>query len=229
MEARIFKSESSQGEEVVLRFDRPSQRVIGKGDFVYRENFSKAVRAGFMTNAEAQKLLVDRELWTEKEEEELKDVSAQILMLEGEIEDADRDKGTEIFGRLKRLRDKKSLISSVRSNILNNTAEQAASEMRTQFYASECVHDNKTGKRVFKNLEDFLSRLDEKIAIDSYRQALIVNWEYTFGISVEDNFGSTLPEDEWAAKMQEEEAKQQEEAPPQKKKRRGRKKKTQSS
>lgn len=224
MEARIFKSEDSSGQEVILRFVRPSQKVVSKGDFIYRENFSKAIRAGFMTNAEANKLLLDRGLWTEKEDEELVETRNKISALEGELVDASKKDGMDLFDEIKSLRLKQTTLQSIRSNILDNTAEQAASEMRTQFYASECVLFNGSGKRVFKDFDDFLSRLDEKLAIDSYRQALISNYEYMFGINVPENFESLLPEDKWLKSLDSDD---QEKEKPQRKKRA--RKKTKSS
>lgn len=224
MEARIFKSENSLGEEVVLRFERPSQKIVSRGDFIYRENFSKAIRAGFMTNAEALKLLQEREIWTEKEEKELAGIRLQVAVLEGKLESADKETGMDIFEKLKSIRYRLNTLNSVRSNILDNTAEQAASEMRTQFYASECVVHDSNGKKVFNDFDDFLGKLDEKIVVDCYRQALISNYEHMFGINVPESFESVLPEDKWLASLDE-----KEEKPAPQKKKRGRKKKTQSS
>ena len=203
-EARVFKTKDKEGKEVILKFVKPTQAVLSKGDFVYRENFSKAIRAGFMTNAEASKVLEDRGIWTTRHEEDSLALRNEISELEEKISTMDRVGGLELFKKIKDLRDKLDGLTSIRSSVMNNTAESAASEMRTQFYASECVLFNDGGKRVFKDFNDFLGRLDESLALDSYRQALIANYEQIFGIKLSQDLESTLPEDVWLKTLKEE-------------------------
>lgn len=197
METRVFKSADKSGTEVTLKFTKPNQTLISKGDFLYREYFSKAIRAGIMTNAEAHKLLKDREIWTEAQEKEVLDARLRISDLEEKIATATKETGIPIFEQLKDLRRTLDSVNSLRSGIVDNTAESVAAEMRTQFFASECVVYNDSGKRVFKDLTEFLQRADEKLALDSYRQALIANFEHILGVKMPLEMDSALPEDKW--------------------------------
>lgn len=194
---RIFKSKDKTDKEVVLKFTRPNQTLISKGDFIYREFFSKAVRTGIMTNAEANKILKERGIWGEEQEQELVKLRVSLGQLELELDGKAKEDGLELYKKIKGLREETDSLQSIRSSVADNTAESVASEMRTQFFASECVVYNDSGKKVFKDLTEFLQRLDEPLALDSYRQALISNFEHMLGIKMPAELDSTLPEDKW--------------------------------
>lgn len=203
---RIFKSKDKTDKELVLKFTRPNQTLISKGDFIYREFFSKAVRSGIMTNAEANKILKERGIWGDEQEQELVRLRVQLGQLELELNDKVKEDGLELYKQIKRLREQTEDLQGVKSGISDNTAESVASEMRTQFFASECVVYNDSGKRVFKDLTEFLQRLDEPLALDSYRQALISNFEHMLGIKMPAELDSTLPEDKWLKAQAEKES-----------------------
>lgn len=229
-EDRVFTSKDGEGNEVSVKFNSLNQVVLSRGDFIYREYFSKALRAGVMTNAEALKILRDREIWGESQEKEIVDFQVKLYELEASLKDQKKRDASSLslYDEIKRVRKDLQQASSVRSNVLDNTAESMAAEMRTQFFASECSVYNNTGKRVFSSLKDFLSRLDEDVATDSYKQALITNYEKALGITLPEDLSSTaLPEDEWLNDIRaSEEAKAEKSTKKPAKKRRTRKKKT---
>lgn len=195
---KVFLTIDKNDNEIELKFVKPTQRILTKGDFVYREYFGKSVRAGLLTNAEAKKLLKDREVWGESREQELIDIQDKIMDLEKEIKEiGKKDRGLKLYGDLKNLRTEIVELSDIRKSVMENSAESVAAEMRTQFYAAECVVYNKSGRKVFKGLEDFISRLDEQLTLDSYRQALIANYETIFGLDLSEVNEEKLAEDEW--------------------------------
>jgi len=243
-EDRIFTSKDVDGGEVELKYIKPSQRIISKGDFVYREHFGKSVRAGLLTNAEASKLIKDRNVWGEQREEEAIQLQVQINDLEDNLREIGPSaEGLPLYRDLKALRLEIKELTNIRRSIMENTAESVAAEIRTQFYASECVVYNKNGKRVFKSLEDFFSKLGDDITLDCYRQALITSYEAAFGIDFSKASADTRDtEDRWFDELSAEVAKEDEdeeeekttiaeqeevvEDPKPKPKRRARKKKT---
>ena len=230
MANKIFKSKDKDGNEVELRFNDLNQVVLTKGDFVYREYFSKAIRAGVMTQAEATKILKDRNIWSDNDEDELINYKVKISQLQSKLNEMNKRDADSLalYDQIKSLRTKVADLGAIRSDIIDNTAESMATEMRTQFFASECAVYNNSGKRVFQNLEDFRARLDEDIATDSYRESLILNYERALGISIPDNTEDmALPEDKWLEEVRDKEEKEIEKVeatPP--KKTRTRKKKT---
>lgn len=199
-EDRVFTSKDGEGNEVELKFNDLNQVVLSRGDFIYREYFSKAIRAGVMTNAEALKILKEREIWGESQEKEVVDLQVRLYELENKLKELKMRDATSLslYDEIKQVRKDLQQANNVRSNVLDNTSESMAAEMRTQFFASECSVYNSTGKKVFSDLKDFLARLDEQIATDSYRQALIINYEKALGITLPKDLSETsLPEDEW--------------------------------
>ena len=70
MKTKEFESTNKSGDKIAVVFKRPTQAVLSRGDFVYRAEFSKAIRAGIMTSAEANKLLKERGIWDEEREDE---------------------------------------------------------------------------------------------------------------------------------------------------------------
>jgi len=205
-EDKIFTSKDGEGNEFEIKFCGLNQVILSRGDFIYREYFSKAMRAGVMTNAEALKILKDRDVWGEEQEKEVVQLQIKLIELENKLSEQKKKNASSlsIYNEIKQVRRDLEGANDVRSNVLNNTAESMAAEMRTQFFASECVVYNNTGERVFSTLKDFLARLDEKITTDCYRQALIMNYERALGITLPDNLAETvLPEDEWLKGLEE--------------------------
>lgn len=196
MKVKNFESAVEDGKAVSLLFKKPNQGILSRGDFVYRTEFSKAIRAGIMTTAEANKLLSERGIWSEERDIQESELRVKISDLETKIADASDEEALKIYSELKALRVKLTELTQMYNSITENTAESVASESRTQFFASECSVYKDSGKRVFASFDDFKSRLDEQITSDCYRNALISNWEDVLGISI-DELTSNLPEDEW--------------------------------
>ena len=199
-EDRVFTSKDKDENEVEVKFNDLNQVVLSRGDFIYREYFSKAIRSGVMTNAEALKILKDREIWGDAQEKEIVDLQVKLFELENKLKEQKKRDATSLtlYDEIKEVRKNLQQTNNVRSNVLDNTAESMAAEMRTQFFASECSVYNNTGRKVFSDLKDFLARLDEAVATDCYRQALIINYEKALGITLPKDLSETsLPEDEW--------------------------------
>lgn len=199
MSNRIFTSKDVNGNEVVLRFNKPSQKVLSDGDFVYRQHFSKALRNGILTNAEAFKIMKTNGIWTDEHEKEVEDLRGKIKELETSFENPglSNDEGLKLVDQIKELRLKLNELNSQYTSITDNTAENIANEYRLQFFAANCVVYNDNGRKVFKDLEDFISRGLEKITSDSYREALIANFEQIIGVSLSSDLNSELAENKW--------------------------------
>lgn len=204
MKVKEFVSTDKDGNEVEVSFVRPKQSVLSRGDFIYRSEFSNAIRAGIMTSAEASKLLRDRGIWDDEKEALEIDIRREISSLELQLKDLGFEEGQPVYQELKKKRDELNSLTKVFSSVSDNTAESVASEVRTQFFASECSVYKNSGKKVFKSFDDFKSRLDERIAADCYRNAMISSWEDALGISI-DELSDSLAEDEWLMSFKEDE------------------------
>ncbi len=170
----------------------------------------------------------DRDVWGEEQEKEVVQLQVKLFELENKLKEQTKRDATSLglYDDIKRVRRDLQEANNVRTNVLDNTSESMAAEMRTQFFASECAVYNNTGQKVFSNLKDFLARLDEQITTDSYRQALITNYEKALGITLPKDLSETsLPEDEWLNDLRASEEEAEKPAKKPAKKRRTRKKK----
>lgn len=205
MKERQFKSATADGKVVEVIFKKPSQQVLTKGDFVYRTEFSNAARVGVMSNAEANKLLKDRGIWDEDKDEEERQLRTQIAILEKELAQiTDKDLGLLHIEKLRRARIDLKDLTSLYSGFLDNTAESIAADARNQFFASECSVYKTSGKKIFASLDDFRKRMDEKLAVDCYKEVLIANWEQVLGIDMPSDFSPELAEDKWLRSIESE-------------------------
>jgi len=201
---REFSSMDKDGNKIDLVFKRPSQSQIMRGDFIFRKYFSEAIREGLLTNAEASKLLKDRNIWTHELDEQELSLRKQISELETLFRDNsfNFDDGTINRIKLKSLRDDLDSLTSIYSTINNNTAESVASEVRIQFYAAECSYFKDGMRKVFKDIEDFRKKFDDILSLDCYRQAVIVNYELALGRDLPEGLNKEYPEDLWLDSMQ---------------------------
>lgn len=209
--ARVFNSKDKNGKELALKFVRPNQSTISQGDLKYRENYSKAFRAGVLVNAEVMKMLRERGLWDESKDAEVDTLRAEIAQLEDKL-DSDlslsNEDGEKLVLRIKELRLELARLNSVYTTVVDNTCESIGNEARSQSFAANCVVDAKSGVRVFKNLDDYLSRLDEQVALDSYREAVIAGLEEQLNVELPSDLTSHYSENKWLAnrKQKKEEA-----------------------
>ena len=223
---RVFKSVDSDGNDIVLEFRRPSQQTHKKAELVYRQKFSEALRGGIVLQAEVAKLLKERGLWTEEDEATEHEMRVELKALEESLKDdgVSNDDGLKIVEQIKALRLKIREHTAIFTSVADATCESVANEERNMFYASECIYNKQSGAKVYKNLEDFQSRLDEQFTVDSYREATIAALELVVGQELPSDLTTQYAENIWVAERgldeDKEEESEEDAAPAQKKKRR---------
>lgn len=201
MQDRVFTTKNKDGEDIVLRFKRPSQTILAKADLVRRTAFSRAFRQDIITNAEVEKLLRDRGLWDDNEREKVQVLRDKISQLEVKLdEDLTPEQGQLVCAELDKLRLEVMSANSMYQNISDNTCETIALEERNQYLCSECVVDDKTNLRVYKDIEDFKSRMDEQMTSDVFGETVIATLEMTIGRSLPSNLSDEYAENKWRAK-----------------------------
>lgn len=196
---RIFNTLNNDNEELVYEFRRPSQNVVSKGELVRRTKFSEALRAGVVINAEVIKILKERGLWGDEQEEVSSSLRDKIDELEKKLRDPglSNDDGILIVTQIKTKRLELENHQSTFTTVVDATCESIASEERNMFYAAECIYNKTTGQKVYKDLEDFKSRLDERSTLDSYREASIASLEVLIGQDLPSDLSSRNAENQW--------------------------------
>lgn len=198
MKDRHFESADADGKVVKLVFKRPNQNQITQGDFVYRKFFSEAIRAGLMANAEATKVLKDRGIWTDDMDKQERSMRQEINRLEASFanNEFDRAAGLLQVDELKLTRRKLKELTSIYTDITDNTAESVAVEARIQYFAAECTLLADSMKKMFKNVDDYRLYMSAQMGIDAYKHAVICNFELALGREMPDVSGE-YPEDKW--------------------------------
>jgi len=198
-EDRIFTTKDKDGNDWVLRFKRPSQTILSKAELVYRTAFSRAFREGVLTNAEVDKTLRERGIWDDKRDVRAEEIRGEIEEFEGKLNDPtlSNEQGRSICSQISLKRMELTRHNSVYSDVSDNTCETIASEARNQFFCAECIHDNKTGLRVYKDVDDFKSRLDEASTVDSYREVIIATLEVIVGRELPSDLTTEYAENKW--------------------------------
>lgn len=228
---RVFTTKNTSGGDWVLKFVRPSQQVLNKGELVYRTTFSRALREGVLTQAEADSILRERKIWTDASEDFAQNLRVVISELEKKLDDASltNEQGKLVCNEIRKKRIELIRHNNVYTQIVDNTCETMASESRTQLFAAECVYDNKTGLRVYKDVEDFKSRLNEFSTQEAFREAMISSLEVAVGRDLPSDLTTEYAENKWLEQRGLVEGAAEVKAEEKPKKKRGRKKKTSSA
>lgn len=196
---RVFQSEDKNGNPLTLKFVRPNYSISTKADLKAKEAYSKAFRGGLLVNSEVLKVLKERGLLDEAFDKEAERISTQLAEALNKLDapGLSNEEGQKIVLEVKLLRNEQMRHNSVYSNVVDNTCESLANEARNQFLAASCVVDAKTNSKVFKDLEDFLSKAEERVAMDSYREAAIAALEDQMDVELPSDLTSHYPENKW--------------------------------
>ena len=199
---RKFETIGINNETIELGIIVPSQKVLQEAAFQYSKAFSKGLREGLLTNAEAEKIVKERGLWGAEKLKEIAEIEEEIDLKERILVDKEKEKlsdnvALEIAYELATLRDKKFNLQRPIQSIYNNTAESRAEEIRIEFLTSNCIINPKDNKIFFKNHDDFLDMADGPAARESVYQLM------TFMNGLDANFLEKLPEAPYIKKEQE--------------------------
>lgn len=161
---------------------RPTQEELMEIDMEYRKGFSVAVRNNIMTEFESKKRFEKDDVWGEKNEDEMRKLQLEIVNMELELEKKEGVDGRQIAFDLMDKRNKLIELLQYKTHLFKGqTAEGYASERKTLMFAALCAVE-KSGKRVFKSLQDFLDHEDHEFTANCYGQASLAD----YGMNEED-------------------------------------------
>jgi hypothetical protein len=203
MQDRIFKTKDTEGNEVVLRFKRPTQAQLAKAELAQRSAFSRAFRMDILTNAEVEKSLLERGLWDDEKRQQAAALRDETDKLAEQLTAGlSNEEGEVICKKIDELRFKLLTHNSVYQNAMDNTCETMAAEERNQLLCVECVVDNKTGAKVFKDVEDLRNKANEQLTVDAFRETVVATLEVAVGRALPSNLADEYPENKWRAERE---------------------------
>jgi hypothetical protein len=195
MKTKTFTTKiQDQDREFLVRL--PSLNDQREAQKVYNQAFTDAIKSKSVVRAKLDDLLQDQGLWND--EKQAKFSSLQKELLEGEKRLAKGGFGVneakDLAIKMKSIRDEIRDLISVRTSLDNHSAEGQADNARFNYLVSVCLVYNDTKQPYFSNLEDYLNRSTEEVALLGAQN--LANMLY----GLDNDYESNLPENKFLKK-----------------------------
>ena len=174
----------------------PSLNDQREAQKIYNQAFTDAIKSKSVVRARLDDLLKDQGLWDDTKQ--AKFTSLQRELSEGEKRLAkggfSLNEAKDLAIKMKNTRDEMRDLISVRTSLDNHSAEGQADNARFNYLVSVCVLSNETKEPVFKDMEDYLSRSKEQVAIVGAQN--LANMIY----GLDNDYEGSLPENKFLKK-----------------------------
>lgn len=133
-------------------------------DFIYDQCFNESIESGLLSKEELDFFYKNNEIWTDEDEQELKDLKKEIAKQKGLKSKlkANKTKIKILSNKIKKLEDKLSNMIAYKQDLDSCSAEKHAEEISNRHMIHLSATD-KFGKRLWEEDEDFLNCTDEKL------------------------------------------------------------------
>jgi len=195
MKTEDFKVELD-GEEKTFTARSPSLADQREAQKVYNTAFTDAIKSNSVVRAKMDDVLEDQGLWN-------KEKQAKYETLQEELNDGEKRlaKGgfslTDAKKLALKMRDVRLEIRdliSVRTSLDNHSAEGQADNARFNYLVSACVVYKENDKPYFKDLADYMDRMDDPVALEGASKLA------TMIYGLDNNFEKNLPENKFLKK-----------------------------
>jgi hypothetical protein len=174
------------GQEVKLRLKEETMDIERKCDAEYHLAYTQLMVKGIMPRATLEKYMLERAIWTSDDEKKLKELQTEIVNLQIKLEQAKtHEQGLTIAKAMGELRGQCLRLVEVKAQVLSNSCESLADQIRRDSYIAFATVYHDTGKPVFKDYHDFLRRAgeSEQVILDA-RQVILQLASDTFNESL---------------------------------------------
>jgi hypothetical protein len=168
-----------------------------EGQKVYNQSFSDAVKAKAIVRARMDDLLEEQGLWDSSKQKRLTELQQIVLDNERALAKGGipLKKAKELAMEMKNTRLKIRELIADKTSLDNHSAEGQADNARFNYLVSVCLVYNETKQPYFKNLEDYLSRSNEPVAILAAQH--LANMLY----GLDNDYEKNLPENKFLKKF----------------------------
>lgn len=184
------------GEEKTFMARSPSLSDQREAQKVYNTAFTDAIKSNSVVRAKMEDVLEEQGLWN-------KDKQAKYENLQKELSDGEKrlakggiqlSEAKKIALRMRDVRLEIRDLISVRTSLDNHSAEGQADNARFNYLVSACVVYKDTEKPYFKDLADYMDRIDDPVALAGAQK--LANMIY----GLDNNFEKNLPENKFLTK-----------------------------
>lgn len=195
MKTKTFKAKVDD-KEVEFLVRAPSLQDQKEGQKVYNQSFTDAIKSNSIVRAKLDDLLTEQGLWNDTKQARFTELQKEILQGEKRLAKGgfSLNEAKDLAIKIKAKRDEIRDLISVRTSLDNHTAEGQADNARFNYLVSVCVVYNDTKQPYFNNLEDYLNRATEEVAILGAQN--LANMVY----GLDNNYESNLPENRFLKK-----------------------------
>ena len=185
-----------QEKEIEFLVRSPSLNDQREAQKIYNQAFTDAIKSKSVVRAKLDDLLEDQGLWND--EKQAKFTSLQKELLDGEKRLAkggfSLNEAKDLAIKMKGVRDEIRDLISVRTSLDNHSAEGQADNARFNYLVSVCVVYNDSKEPYFKNMEDYLNRATEQVALLGAQN--LANMLY----GLDNDYEKNLPENKFLKK-----------------------------
>lgn len=185
-----------EDKDVEFLVKSPSLNDQREAQKVYNQAFTDAIKSKSVVRARLDDLLSDQGLWDDEKQ-------AKFTGLQRELSDGEKRLARGGFGlneakdlavRMKAIRDEIRDLISVRTSLDNHSAEGQADNQRFNYLVSACLVYNDTKQPYFKDMEDYLNRATEEVALLGAQH--LANMLY----GLDNDYEKNLPENKFLKK-----------------------------
>ncbi len=187
------------GQDVSLKLKEETLDIERKCDAEYHLAYTELMQKGIMPRATLERYMLEKDIWTGEDEKKLRDLQSQLVKLQMDLEGSEtHDKGLAVARAMGDLRGQCLRLVEVKANVLSNSCESLADQIRRDAYLAYATVYSDTGKPVFKDYHDFLRRAsdDEQVVLDA-RQVMLQIASESFNSSL-----VALPEVNYVKKVE---------------------------
>jgi len=184
------------GQDVEFIVRSPTLNDQREAQKVYNQAFTDAVTSGSVVRAKMDDLLKEQGLWNDKKEDEFKSLQKELLDNEKKLAKGGIKlvEAKQLAIKMQELRDTMRQLISNRTSLDNHSAEGQADNSRFNYLASACILRKADNSRYFANLEEYLNKGDDLVAIAGAQTLASMLY------GLDSNYEKNLPENKFLTK-----------------------------
>jgi len=195
MKKEEFKIEID-GTEKTFVVRSPSLADQREAQKVYNTAFTDAIKSNSVVRAKMDDVLEEQGLWNKEKQKKYENLQQELFdgekrLAKGGFSLTDAKK---LALRMREVRLEMRDLISVRTSLDNHSAEGQADNSRFNYLVSACVVYKDNDKPYFKDLEDYMNRQDDPVALAGAQK--LANIIY----GLDNNFEKNLPENKFLKK-----------------------------
>ena len=184
------------GKEKTFTVRSPSLADQREAQKAYNTAFTDAIKSNSVVRAKMDDVLEDQGLWNKEKQKKYETLQEQLLDGEKRLAKGGFSliEAKKLALKMRNIRLEIRDLISVRTSLDNHSAEGQADNARFNYLVSACVVYKENDKPYFKDLEDYMNRMDDPVALAGATKLA----EIIYGL--DNDFEKGLPETKFLKK-----------------------------